>query len=392
MIVMEHAYTPLAERLRPTKLSEIIGQEHLTGPGGVLTLLVTKKQPTSLILWGPPGIGKTTAARILKEAWDDVDFIEISAVTSGIKEVRAIVERAQGNRRLGQKTVLFVDEVHRFNKSQQDAFLPHIESGNLILIGATTENPSFEVNNALLSRTRVIVLKSLDKPALEKLIKKAAKKTNRKIEQKAVSLLSELSGGDARIAISTIEVASQIIKSREKITSEHIKTVMQRTNYQFDKGGDEHYNLASALIKSMRGSDVEASLYYLHRLITGGEDPLFIARRVVIFASEDIGMAAPYALSLAVAAFQAVERVGLPEAEFALSQAVVAMAESPKSRGVTDLMYKAKQQVVNYPNAAIPLHLRNAPTKLMGDLGYNEGYEWKSGFKHQDGFLPEELK
>ncbi len=393
---MEHTYTPLAEKLRPTKISEVIGQDHLTGPEGLLTMLVKNKQPTSLILWGPPGTGKTTIARILKDAWGEngagVDFVELSAVTSGVKDIRAVIERAEANRRLGQQTVLFVDEVHRFNKSQQDAFLPHIESGVITLIGATTENPSFEVNNALLSRTRVVVLQPLDEPALIKLIKRAAKESHRMIDAKATKLLAKLSGGDARTAINTIEIASQLVDSTEKIKSADIKTVLQRTNYQFDKSGDEHYNLASAFIKSMRGSNVEASMYYLHRLIIGGEDPLFIARRMVIFASEDVGMAAPYALTLAVATFQAVERVGLPEAEYALSQACIALARSPKSREVSELKAKAKQQVMDYPNAAVPLHLRNAPTKLMSDLDYGKDYEWKADFKPEKGFMPEEMK
>lgn len=395
LTLMESSYTPLAEKMRPDRLTMIVGQDHLTGPDGLLTLLAKKQQPTSLILWGPPGTGKTTIARILKDAWggntNQIDFVELSAVTAGVKDVRAVVERAQQNRRLGQQTVLFVDEVHRFNKSQQDAFLPHIESGDLTLIGATTENPSFEVNNALLSRCKVIVLNSLDETALIKLAQKAGKQMNRKISPKAAKLLAKLSGGDARSAIQTIEVASQLTKADEKLSEDHIKTVMQRTNYQFDKNGDEHYNLASAFIKSMRGSSVEGSLYYLQRLIVGGEDPLFIARRMIIFASEDIGMSAPYALTLAVAAFQAVERVGLPEAEYALTHAAMAMARAPKSRDVATAMQLAKTQVANHPNAKVPLHLRNAPTKLMKDLKYGKGYKWEAGFNPQEGFLPKEV-
>ena len=392
---MEQQYVPLAERMRPKTLSDVIGQEHLTGKNGILTLLASSKQPTSLILWGPPGTGKTTIARILKEEWSRgtgaVDFVELSAVTSGVKDIRAVIERAGQNRRLGQQTVLFVDEVHRFNKSQQDAFLPHIESGELILIGATTENPSFEVNNALLSRTRVVVLNALDQKSLQKLIVNASKKIAKTIEPSAVKLLAKLSGGDGRTAVQAIEVASQFVGPKEKINSENIKTVLQRTNYQFDKSGDEHYNLASAFIKSMRGSDEEASLYYMHRLIIGGEDPLFIARRMVVFASEDIGMAAPYALTLAVAAFQAVERVGYPECEYTLSHACTALAKSPKSREVTELMHKAKQQVAEHPNAPVPLYLRNAPTKLMKDLEYGKDYEWKADFKPDQGFLPKNV-
>lgn len=388
---MESVYTPLAERMRPKQLSEVIGQEHVTGKDGLLTQLVHNKTPTSLILWGPPGTGKTTIARILCEAWE-VEHIELSAVTAGLKDVRAAIERAEQNRRLGERTVLFVDEVHRFNKKQQDAFLPHLESGLLTLIGATTENPSFEVNNAVLSRSRVVVLEALGMDSLVKLALKAARIVHRELSKKTARLLAQLSGGDARSVLNSIELAAQLCNVGGTISDEHIKTVLQRTNYQFDKNGDEHYNLASAFIKSMRGSHTDASLYYLHRLIAGGEDPLFIARRMVIFASEDVGMAAPYALTLAVAAFQAVERVGLPEAEYALTHAAYALSESPKSRAVADAMHKAKEQVSAHPNAKVPLHLRNAPTSLMKDLGYSKDYKWQADFQPDLGFLPKEIE
>jgi putative ATPase len=385
---MEHTYVPLAEKMRPKKLKELVGQEHLTGKDGLLTLVAANNTPTSLILWGPPGTGKTTIARILSDIWGDVDFVEMSAVTAGIKDVREVVARAQSNRRLGQNTVLFVDEVHRFNKSQQDAFLPHIESGELILVGATTENPSFEVNNALLSRTKVVVLHHLESDDLAKIIKKAAKVVGCTVSAPGVKLLTRLSGGDARSCINTVELAAQLAGTTRKITDKHISTILQRENYQFDKNGETHYNVASAFIKSMRGSSVEGSLYYLHRLITGGEDPKFIARRMVIFASEDVGMAAPYALTLAVATFEAVERVGMPESEYILSHCALALAKSPKSRGVADAMYEAKALVAAKPNASIPLHLRNAPTGLMKDLGYGKDYKWEADFKPEDGFLP----
>jgi putative ATPase len=306
-----------------------------------------------------------------------------------VKDIRALIERAEANRRLGQQTVLFVDEVHRFNKAQQDAFLPHIESGVITLIGATTENPSFEVNNALLSRSRVVVLHGLNDKALKKLITRAANAMKVKMQPSVVRLLADLVGGDGRSAINSVEMSAQLVGADKVVTADIVKTVLQRTNYYFDKGGEEHYNVTSAFIKSMRGSDVAASMYYLHRLLAGGEDPLFIARRMVIFASEDIGMAAPYALTLAVAAFEAVERVGLPEAEYALTHACIALAKSPKSREVAELLTQAKARVAQHPNAPVPLHLRNAPTKLMQDLGYGKNYKWEADHKPEKGFLPE---
>lgn len=384
-------FAPLADRLRPTKLSRVIGQESITGKDSLLRTIVEKDQPTSLILWGPPGTGKTTIARILAKEWD-AEQVELSAVTSGVKDLRQVIEEARQNQRLKRRTVLFVDEIHRFNKSQQDAFLPHVESGLIILIGATTENPSFEINNALLSRMQVVVLDSLDEKSLQKLADKASAELNVKLTKSAKELVAQFSAGDGRVVINTIEVAKGLRIGSQQIKTDHIKQALQRINYQFDKAGDEHYNLVSALIKSMRGSATEPALYYLHRLLAGGEDPIFIARRLVIFASEDIGMKAPYALSLAVSAFEAVERIGMPESEYALSHAVIAMSESPKSRGVAEGKSTAKDLVEKYPNAKVPLHLRNAPTKLMKDLGYNKDYEWKANFKAEQGFWPKEIQ
>lgn len=378
---------PLAEQMRPSKIEEVIGQAHLVGKDKFLYKIIKTNQPTSLILWGPPGTGKTTLARIMGEAWK-ADFIEISAVTSGIADVRRVVDHAQQNVRLGMRTLLFVDEIHRFNKSQQDAFLPHVENGTITLVGATTENPSFEVNSALLSRMRVVQLQSLDVVDMQKIIKKAVKVADVSIEPKAAKMLAEVSDGDARVAISAIETAAKLATDK-KISLENIKQALQRRSPSYDKKGEDHYNVISAFIKSMRGSDANAALYYMYRMLAAGEDPKFIARRIVIFASEDIGMASPHALTLAVAAFQAIERIGLPEGEYALSHAVIAMCQAKKQRSVAGAMADAKALVEKYPNAAVPLHLRNAPTKLMKDVGYGAGYEM---YPQDKSFLPEETQ
>jgi putative ATPase len=385
--------TPLAERLRPDKLDDIVGQEHLVGEGRIIREMIQAGQPTSLILWGPPGTGKTTLARIIANE-TGAEFVELSAVTSGKADVVKVIQQAEANRRLGMQTVLFVDEIHRFNKAQQDAFLPHVEDGTIVLIGATTENPSFEVINPLLSRSRVLVLEPLKKDEIIKIIKKAAKaeKLNlKKLPAKSIDLLAELSGGDARVALGNLELAAQLAGHRT-ITPETVETAAQSKVPGYDKKGEYHYNVISAFIKSMRGGDATAALYYLARMLQAGEDPKFAARRMVVFASEDIGLAAPAALNVAVSTFLAVERIGLPEAQYNLFHCAAVLAKAPKSRQVTDAMGAALAAVRDHPDLPVPLHLRNAPTRLMKDLGYGKGTKWQAGFKHPEGFLPDELK
>ncbi len=381
---------PLAERMRPQTLDEVIGQGQLLGDGELLRRIVQQKEPVSLIFWGPPGTGKTTLARIIA-CEVNAEFIELSAVTSGKKDVEKVIEHARQNWNLGLRTILFVDEIHRFNKAQQDAFLPHVESGLITLIGATTENPSFEVIPALLSRTRVLVLQPLAKDEIIAILKRALKTLgkSKQATPKALDYLAELSGGDARVALGNLELA---LGFGEKITPDIVKATAQKKIPGYDKKGDMHYDVISAFIKSLRGSDVQASLYYLSRMIDAGEDPKFIARRMIIFASEDIGLAGNGALALAVATFQAVERVGLPEANYNLYHCAVALARSPKSREITDLMHAAKDLAKQFPDAPVPLHIRNAPTKLMKDLGYGKDYKWQAGFQHEKGFLPDEIK
>ena len=390
---------PLAERMRPQSLDEVIGQDKIIGPGKILTEIVKKKEPVNLIFWGPPGTGKTTLARILAHEFNS-DFVEISAVTAGKKDVEAVVERAKVNWNLKIRTVLFVDEIHRFNKAQQDAFLPHVESGLITLIGATTENPSFEVISPLLSRSRVIVLSPLSKKAILEVLNntiisqniKIVKKSSSKppyITEEALDYLAELSGGDARSALGDLELAISLTNKIDRLT---IEEAAGKKLPSYDKKGDHHYDNISAFIKSMRGSDVDAALYYLARMVQSGEDPKFIARRMVIFASEDIGLAGNGALSLATACFQAVERVGMPESGLILAHATVALTLSKKSRKTTDAWYKALDIAKKSMNEPVPTHLRNAPTKLMKDLGFGKGQKWEAGFHLDKSYLPESIK
>jgi len=381
---------PLAERLRPQTLDEVVGQTHVVGEGKLLSQLVEAGKPFSLIFWGPPGSGKTTLARIIANELR-ADFIEISAVSAGKADVVKVVERARTNQKMDRQTILFVDEIHRFNKAQQDAFLPHVESGLITLIGATTENPSFEVITPLLSRSRVVVLEPLAKKDIIILLKRAAKteKLTKRLAKEATDLLAELSGGDARVALTTLELAAKL--SKGAITPEIIQSAAQQRIPGYDKAGENHYNVISAFIKSLRGSQPDAALYYMARMLQAGEDPKFIARRMVILASEDIGLAAPAALNLAVSTFLAVERIGMPECQYNLFHCAAVLAKAPKSRQIADAMSQALATAKQHPDLPVPLHLRNAPTKLMKDLGYGQNYKWQADFKHEKGFLPPEL-
>ncbi|HXC93518.1 MAG TPA: replication-associated recombination protein A [Geobacteraceae bacterium] len=392
---------PLAERMRPRSIAEFVGQEHLLGDGKLLRMMIESDALSSLIFWGPPGSGKTTLARVIANATKS-HFIFFSAILSGIKEIREIVKEAQDQWRYqGKKTILFVDEIHRFNKSQQDAFLPHVEKGLFTIIGATTENPSFEVIAPLLSRCKVLVLNPLGKESLCSILNAALDdeerglgKMNLTITDEALAALADYSGGDARIALNTLETSARLL-SGAVIDLPAVQEAVQQKPLLYDKGGEEHYNVISAFIKSMRGSDPNAALYWLARMLEAGEDPLFIIRRMVILASEDIGNADPRALQLAVSALQAFQLTGMPEGRIILAQAVTYLATAPKSNASYTAIDAAFAEVRSSGSLPVPLHIRNAPTKLMKDLGYGSGYryghDYEGGYAEQD-YLPESIK
>jgi putative ATPase len=403
---MEGGVRPLADRMRPEILADFVGQARLLDKGSLLRRAIEDDRLFSVIFWGPPGSGKTTLARIMAGETKS-HFETFSAVLSGVKEIRAVVDEAKGQRRYHQKrTLLFVDEIHRFNKAQQDAFLPHVESGLITLIGATTENPSFEVISPLLSRTRVMILEPFSDEELSTILRRAMSNKERglgslslQVEPSALEHIVWTANGDARTALNNLEAAASLVQEKDiaerRITRAVAESALQKKALRYDKAGEEHYNLISAFHKSLRGSDPDAALYWLGRMLTAGEDPLYVARRMVRFASEDVGNADPRALSVAVSAMQAFQFVGLPEGDLALAQAAVYLATAPKSNALYAGYGKVKQAIGQSGTLPVPLHIRNAPTRLMKELGYGKDYKYAHDFEDAlvpQAYLPEELR
>jgi len=403
---MDLKTSPLATRMRPERIEEILGQDHILGPSKALKRSLETGNLFSILFWGPPGSGKTTIARVIAQ-YSNCPFESFSAVLSGVKELREVIDSAKKTYRYELKqTILFVDEIHRFNKAQQDAFLPHVESGLIILIGATTQNPSFEIIPPLLSRTRVMTLKPLELKDMAIILNRAIKDKkkgigdlNIKIEEDALKYIINISHGDARTALNNLESASYFVQpdknNKRALNMATVALALNKKPLIYDKNGEEHYNLISALHKSMRGSDPQASIYWLYRMLEAGEDPLFIGRRLIRFASEDVGLANPKALEIALAAFQAWERVGPPEAELSLAQAVVYLATAPKSNSLYVAEKSVKREIEESGSQPVPLHLRNAPTKLMKEIGYGKGYIYPHDYpdsRIRQEYLPEKIK